>query len=188
MRFCLIAPLALMLSPLALAAEETCDRIMEDVSYCSDVRRGGFGISSAIYPDIVLNAVVSQDPLITSKIVVMPQDRTLNSWNEVVDMLVDQIFYRGTTPYDALVDMTASNSRIEDTVTINVEFTVTARDSARGAFVVEAWPQGDAVVIIYTLQEREKKLASGQPGPKVTQVTADLRAGHAKSLESIRFK
>ena len=179
---------ALAIWPLSSAhAQPACETITDGIEYCTEADRSRGFISAVIYPDHVATYRLSRNPLISSHIVVMPLDRTLTGASDVVDMVFDQLS-RGTPPFNEVIDIQTRNGLIDGRDTIQVEFRGLSRHGdPRGAYVVEALPGSEAVLLIYTGQERAAKEEDGRPGPAIKAVTQELREAHNAALADYRI-
>ncbi|MEP1588278.1 MAG: hypothetical protein ABJR46_19290 [Tateyamaria sp.] len=170
-----------------LHAQAVCETITDGVEYCTEAKRRHGGISSVIYADHVATYRLQRDPLVSSNIVVMPIDRTLRSANDLLDMVFDQ-FNRGTPPFVAVDDIETRNSSIDGRETFQVDFVGIDRNGAPlGAYIVDALPGADTVLMVFTVQETLAKESGGRPSVKVTAVTQDHRAAHAAALQDYRI-
>ncbi|WP_299741581.1 hypothetical protein [uncultured Tateyamaria sp.] len=177
----------LALTAMPVLAQETCHDVTEGVEYCTDAeQRRGF-ISQAIYPDLFGVFTLSDDPLISTNVVVMPLDRTLIDSNDMVDMIFEQ-YRRGTPHFSNVGNLQVRGSTIDGRASIQVDFMALSKDNnPRGGYIVEALPGADAVLLIYTVQERHAKEADGRPGPKVEAITDEMRAAHAAAMQDYRI-
>ena len=168
-------------------AQAACETITDGIEYCTEAKRRNGGVSSAIYADHVATYRLQRDPLVSSNIIVMPLDRTLASANDLLDMVFDQ-FRRGTPPFVSVADIETRNGLIDGRETLQVDFVGTDRDGdPLGAYIVDALPGTEAVLMVFSVQETLAKGSDGRPGPKVTEVTQGHRAAHAAALQDYRI-
>ena len=170
-----------------LHAQAACETITDGVEYCTEAKRRQGGISSVIYADHVATYSLQPDPLVSSNIIVMPLDRTLNSADDLLDMVFDQ-FNRGTPPFVAVDDIETRNGLIDGRETLQVDFIGIDKDgNPRGSYIVSVLPGAEAVLMVFTVQERLAKESNGRPGATVTEVTQDHRTAHAAALNDYRI-
>ncbi|MEO9896721.1 MAG: hypothetical protein ABJD13_02355 [Paracoccaceae bacterium] len=168
-------------------AQVACETITDGIEYCTEAKRRHGGISSVIYADHVATYRLQRNPLVSSNIVVMPLDRTLTSANDLLEMVFDQ-FRRGTPPFLSVGDIATRNNLIDGRETLQVDFVGIDRNGdPLGAYIVDALPGKEAVLMVFTVQESLAKESDGRPGPKVTEVTQDHRAAHAAALQDYRI-
>lgn len=179
---------ALLMPPLAPAfAQPKCETITDGVEFCSDAHRRNPGFGAAQYPDHVASYRLQRGPLVSANIIVMPLDRTLTSGSDIVQMIFDQIS-RGTPAFTRYVDLQTRAGSIDGRPTVQIDFGARDdRDRLRGAFIIDALPGQDAVLMFFTKQEGEARQSNGRPGATIGAVTDIHRAVHAAALADFRI-
>ncbi|MEM9009832.1 MAG: hypothetical protein AAGE18_01290 [Pseudomonadota bacterium] len=162
----------------AAQASEDCRALTSDISYCGPVNERLSGYGQAVFPDLRFNYRDRDDaPPSSHFFAVMPYDREVASWDDVFDMLIDQLVRGGTPPAAAFDRIVRSGREDVDLSTMQVEFIGLHRDgeTVLNSWVAQALPGRGALVLIFSLDER------------ADAVPDTLRAAHERVLADIRF-